>query len=155
MHTRTLGQGLQVSAIGFGAMGMSQGYGPNPGDRDDMIGVLRHVVEHAGVTFIDTAEVYGPYVNEELVGEALAPLRDQVVIATKFGWNIQDGKMAGTDSRPEQIKRVADESLQRGRHRYRRRTRASRQGTALRTIRGRCRHYPASTRRASGDCDTK
>ena len=88
MHTRTLGQGLQVSAIGFGAMGMSQGYGPNPGDRDDMIGVLRYVVEHAGVTFIDTAEVYGPYVNEELVGEALAPLRDQVVIATKFGWNI-------------------------------------------------------------------
>ena len=113
MHTRTLGQGLQVSAIGFGAMGMSQGYGPNPGDRDDMIGVLRYVVEHAGVTFIDTAEVYGPYVNEELVGEALAPLRDQVVIATKFGWNIQDGKMAGTDSRPEQIKRVANASLQR------------------------------------------
>ena len=113
MHTRTLGQGLQVSAIGFGAMGMSQGYGPNPGDRDDMIGVLRYVVEHAGVTFIDTAEVYGPYVNEELVGEALAPLRDQVVIATKFGWNIQDGKMAGIDSRPEQIKRVADASLQR------------------------------------------
>jgi aryl-alcohol dehydrogenase-like predicted oxidoreductase len=113
MHTRTLGQGLQVSAIGFGAMGMSQGYGPNPGDRDDMIGVLRYVVEHAGVTFIDTAEVYGPYVNEELVGEALTPLRDQVVIATKFGWNIQDSKMAGTDSRPEQIKRVADASLQR------------------------------------------
>src|SRR6187200_2648495 len=113
MHRRTLGQGLDVSAIGFGAMGMSQGYGPNPGDRDDMIGVLRHVVEQAGVTIIDTAEVYGPYVNEELVGEALAPLRDQVVIATKFGWNIQDGKMAGTDSRPEQIKRVADASLQR------------------------------------------
>jgi aryl-alcohol dehydrogenase-like predicted oxidoreductase len=113
MHTRTLGQGLQVSAIGFGAMGMSQGYGPNPGDRDDMIGVLRHVVEHAGVTFIDTAEVYGPYVNEELVGEALAPLRDEVVIATKFGWNIVDGKMAGTDSRPEQIRRVADASLKR------------------------------------------
>ena len=94
-------------------MGMSQGYGPNPGDRDDMIGVLRYAVEHAGVTFIDTAEVYGPYVNEELVGEALAPLRDQVVIATKFGWNIVDGKMAGTDSRPEQIKRVAHASLQR------------------------------------------
>lgn len=113
MHTRTLGQGLQVSAIGFGAMGMSQGYGPNPGDRDDMIGVLRYVVEHAGVTFIDTAEVYGPYVNEELVGEALEPLRDRVVIATKFGWNIVDGKMSGTDSRPEQIKRVADASLRR------------------------------------------
>jgi aryl-alcohol dehydrogenase-like predicted oxidoreductase len=113
MHTRTLGQGLDVSAIGLGAMGMSQGYGPNPGDRDDMIGVLRHAVEQAGVTFFDTAEVYGPYVNEELVGEALAPVRDQVVIATKFGWNIQDGKMVGTDSRPEQIRRVADASLQR------------------------------------------
>jgi aryl-alcohol dehydrogenase-like predicted oxidoreductase len=112
MHTRTLGQGLQVSAIGFGAMGMSQGYGPNPGDRDEMIGVLRYAVE-AGLTFIDTAEVYGPYVNEELVGEALSPIRDQVVIATKFGWNIQDGKMVGTDSRPEQIRRVADGSLQR------------------------------------------
>src|SRR3954453_4215615 len=112
MHTRTLGQKLQVSAIGFGAMGMSQGYGPNPGDRDDMIGVLRHAVE-AGLTFIDTAEVYGPYVNEELVGEALSPLRDQVVIATKFGWNIVDGSMQGTDSRPEQIRRVADASLRR------------------------------------------
>lgn len=113
MHTRTLGQGLEVSAIGLGAMGMSQGYGPNPGDRGDMIGVLRYAVEQAGVTFIDTAEVYGPYVNEELVGEALAPLRDQVTIATKFGWNIVDGKMAGTDSRPDQIKRVADASLRR------------------------------------------
>src|SRR4051812_18584734 len=113
MHTRTLGEGLRVSAVGLGAMGMSQSYGPNPGDRDDMIGVLRYAVEEAGVTFFDTAEVYGPYVNEELVGEALAPLRDQVVIATKFGWNIVDGKMAGTDSRPEQIKRVADASLRR------------------------------------------
>jgi hypothetical protein len=69
MHTRLLGQGLRVSAIGLGAMGMSQSYGPNPGDRDAMIGVLRGAVEH-GVTFVDTAEVYGPYVNEELVGEA-------------------------------------------------------------------------------------
>ena len=77
-----------------------------------MIGVIRYAVE-AGVTFFDTAEVYGPYVNEELVGEALAPLRDEVVIATKFGWNIQDGKAQGTDSRPEQIKRAADESLRR------------------------------------------
>ena len=95
MHTRTLGQGLQVSAVGLGCMGMSQSYGPNPGDRDDMIGVLRYAVERPGVTFFDTAEVYGPYVNEELVGEALAPLRDQVVIATKFGWHIagrQDGR---------------------------------------------------------------
>lgn len=113
MHTRTLGQGLQVSAIGLGAMGMSQSYGPNPGDRDDMIGVLRHAVTEAGITFFDTAEVYGPYVNEELVGEALAPLREQVVIATKFGWNIADGKMIGTDSRPEQIRRVAEASLRR------------------------------------------
>ncbi|PWD51047.1 aldehyde oxidase [Serinibacter arcticus] len=112
MHTRTLGQGLQVSAVGLGAMGMSQSYGPNPGSREDMIGVLRGAVER-GVTFIDTAEVYGPYVNEELVGEALAPVRDDVVIATKFGWNIADGKMQGTDSRPEQIRRVADASLQR------------------------------------------
>ena len=112
MHTRTLGQGLEVSAVGLGCMGMSQSYGPNPGDRDDMIGVIRYAVE-AGVTFFDTAEVYGPYVNEELVGEALAPLRDEVVIATKFGWNIQDGKAQGTDSRPEQIKRAADESLRR------------------------------------------
>ena len=85
MHTRTLGQGLQVSAIGLGAMGMSQSYGPNPGDRPDMIAVLRGAVER-GVTLIDTAEVYGPFVNEELVGEALAPVRDQVVIATKFGF---------------------------------------------------------------------
>lgn len=112
MHTRTLGQGLQVSAIGLGAMGMSQSYGPNPGTREDMIAVLRGAVER-GVTFIDTAEVYGPYVNEELVGEALQPVRDDVVIATKFGWNIVDGRMQGTDSRPEQIRRVADASLQR------------------------------------------
>ncbi|MEV7043433.1 aldo/keto reductase [Amycolatopsis sp. NPDC051061] len=110
MHTRTLGQGLRVSAIGLGAMGMSQSYGPNPGDREAMIAVLRGAVER-GVTFFDTAEVYGPYVNEELVGEALAPLRDQVVIATKFGWRIEDGRSVGLDSRPEQIKRVADASL--------------------------------------------
>jgi aryl-alcohol dehydrogenase-like predicted oxidoreductase len=112
MHTRLLGQGLRVSAIGLGAMGMSQSYGPNPGDRDAMIGVLRGAVER-GVRFFDTAEVYGPYVNEELVGEALAPLRDHVVIATKFGWRIEDGRSVGLDSRPEQIKRVADASLRR------------------------------------------
>ena len=109
MHQRTLGQSLEVSAIGLGAMGMSQGYGPNPGDRADMVGVLRHAVEEAGITFVDTAEVYGPYVNEELVGEALRPVRDQVVLATKFGWNIENGRMTGTNSRPEQIRRVADE----------------------------------------------
>lgn len=112
MHIRTLGQDLQVSAVGLGAMGMSQSYGPNPGSREDMIGVLRGAVER-GVTFVDTAEVYGPYVNEELVGEALEPLRDDVVIATKFGWRIEGGRMLGTDSRPEQIRRVADASLQR------------------------------------------
>ncbi|WP_308467341.1 aldo/keto reductase [Rathayibacter soli] len=112
MHTRTLGQGLEVSAIGLGAMGMSQSYGPNPGDRDDMIRVLRSALD-CGVTFFDTAEVYGPFVNEELVGEALEPVRDQVVIATKFGWKIDDGKSVGLDSRPERIRRVADESLRR------------------------------------------
>jgi len=110
MHTRTLGQGLQVSAIGFGAMGMSQSYGPNPGDRRAMITVLRDAVD-LGVTFFDTAEVYGPYVNEELLGEALAPVRGQVVIATKFGWQIDDGKPVGLNSRPEQVRRVADASL--------------------------------------------
>lgn len=112
MHTRTLGQGLEVSAIGLGAMGMSMSYGPNPGTREDMIAVLRGAVER-GITFIDTAEVYGPYVNEELVGEAIAPLGDQVVVATKFGWDIVDGQMVGTNSRPEQIRRVAEGSLSR------------------------------------------
>ncbi len=111
MHTRTLGQGLEVSAIGMGCMGMSQSHGPNPGPRDEVIATLRSAVEH-GVTFFDTAEVYGPYINEELVGEALEPLRDQVVIATKFGWDIAGGE-GGLDSRPEQIRRVADASLQR------------------------------------------
>lgn len=91
---------------------MSQSYGPNPGDRSEMIAVLRSALD-AGVTFFDTAEVYGPYVNEELVGEALEPVRDQVVIATKFGWDIQNGQSVGLDSRPEQIRRVADASLRR------------------------------------------
>nr|WP_315269383.1 aldo/keto reductase [Microbacterium lemovicicum] len=112
MHTRTLGQDLLVSAVGLGCMGMSQSYGPNPGDRDDMIAVLRSAVDE-GVTFFDTAEVYGPYVNEELVGEALAPVRDEVVVATKFGWRIEDGRTVGLDSRPEQIRRVAEASLTR------------------------------------------
>jgi hypothetical protein len=93
-------------------MGMSQSYGPNPGSRDDMIAVLRDAVDE-GVTFFDTAEVYGPYVNEELVGQALEPLRDEVIIATKFGWDIRDGSIVGLDSRPEQIRRVAEESLRR------------------------------------------
>lgn len=112
MHTRKLGQGLEVSAIGFGAMGMSQSYGPNPGDREDMIGVLRYAVEQ-GVTFIDTAEVYGPYDNEELVGEAIAPIRDHVTVATKFGFTFVDGRSQGVDSRPEQIRRAAEGSLRR------------------------------------------
>jgi len=93
-------------------MGMSQSYGPNPGDRTAMIKVLREAVD-LGINFFDTAEVYGPFVNEELVGEALAPIKDQVVIATKFGWRIEDGKSVGLDSSPERIKRVADESLRR------------------------------------------
>ena len=112
MHTRMLGQGFEVSAIGMGCMGMSQSYGPNPGDRNEMIRVLRGAND-AGVTFFDTAEVYGPYINEELVGEALEPLRDSVQIATKFGWNIRDGRSVGLDSSPEQIRQVADESLRR------------------------------------------
>ncbi|WP_328980096.1 aldo/keto reductase [Streptomyces canus] len=112
MHTRTLGRDLRVSAIGLGAMGMSQSYGPNPGDRSDMIAVLRGAVDR-GVTFFDTAEVYGPYVNEELVGEALAPVRDQVVMATKFGFRIENGASVGLDSRPEQIRAVATASLKR------------------------------------------
>ena len=115
MHTRTLGSGahgLEVSAIGLGCMGMSQSYGPNPGDRQAMIGVLRGAAE-LGVTFFDTAEVYGPYVNEELAGEALAPFREQVVIATKFGWRIEGGRSVGLDSSPGQIRRAADGSLQR------------------------------------------
>jgi aryl-alcohol dehydrogenase-like predicted oxidoreductase len=112
MHTRTLGQGLNVSAVGLGCMGMSQSYGPNPGSREDMIAVIRSAHD-LGVTFFDTAEVYGPYVNEELVGEALEPIRDRVQVATKFGWRIEDGKSVGLDSRPEQIRRVADASLKR------------------------------------------
>ncbi|MFJ9026182.1 aldo/keto reductase [Streptomyces sp. NPDC102259] len=112
MHTRTLGRDLHVSAIGLGVMGMSQSYGPNPGDRTDMIAVLRGAVDR-GVTFFDTAEVYGPYVNEELLGEALAPVRDQAVIATKFGFRIEDGASVGLNSRPEQIRAVATASLKR------------------------------------------
>ena len=112
MHTRTLGQDLRVSAIGLGAMGMSQSYGPNPGDRSAMVAVLRGALDR-GVTFFDTAEVYGPYVNEELVGEALAPVRDHVVIATKFGFRIENGASVGLNSRPEQIRAVATASLER------------------------------------------
>jgi aryl-alcohol dehydrogenase-like predicted oxidoreductase len=114
MEKRILGAGgLEVSALGFGCMGMSQSFGPNPGDRSQMIGLLRTAVD-LGVTFFDTAEVYGPYVNEELVGEALAPVRDQVVIATKFGFAFDaDGRQTGLDSRPDHIRQVVDESLRR------------------------------------------
>lgn len=116
MRTRTLGSGtssLEVSAIGLGCMGMSQGYGPNPGTREEMIAVLRGAVDR-GITLFDTAEVYGPFVNEELVGEALAPVRDQVVIATKFGFKLDEGgRSVGTDSRPEHIREVADAALRR------------------------------------------
>ena len=113
MHTRILGRGIEVSAIGLGCMGMSQSYGPNPGDRQDMIALIRAAVER-GVTFFDTAEVYGPFVNEELVGEALAPLREQVVIATKFGFAYdENGESAGLSSRPKHIRQVADASLKR------------------------------------------
>jgi aryl-alcohol dehydrogenase-like predicted oxidoreductase len=112
MHTRTLGADLTVSAIGFGAMGMSQSYGPGP-DRAANLALLRAAVDR-GVTFFDTAEVYGPFVNEELVGEALQPVRDQVVIATKFGFAFDnEGKQTGLSSRPEHIKQVADASLRR------------------------------------------
>ncbi len=110
MQKRTLGSGdLEVSALGLGCMGMSFSYGP-PGDKRVMTELIRTAVER-GVTFFDTAEVYGPYTNEELVGEALAPFRRQVKIATKFGFKFVDGKQAGLDSRPEHLKQVADASL--------------------------------------------
>jgi aryl-alcohol dehydrogenase-like predicted oxidoreductase len=114
MDKRILGSGgLEVSALGFGCMGMSQSFGPNPGDRSEMMGLLRTAVD-LGVTFFDTAEVYGPFVNEELVGEALAPVREQVVIATKFGFAFDaDGHQTGLSSRPEHIRRAVDGSLRR------------------------------------------
>ncbi len=113
MQKRKLGKsGLEVSAIGLGCMGMSFGYGPAK-DKQEMIPVIRGAVER-GVTFFDTAEVYGPYINEELVGEALAPFRGQVAIATKFGFHFDaNGKQAGLNSRPEHIKQVAEASLKR------------------------------------------
>jgi aryl-alcohol dehydrogenase-like predicted oxidoreductase len=114
MKKRMLGKsGLEVSGIGLGCMGMSFGYGP-PKDKEEMIALLRAAVER-GVTFFDTAEVYGPFINEELVGEGLAPFRKQVVIATKFGFKLdpKSGKSVGVDSSPEHIKEVADASLKR------------------------------------------
>ena len=114
MQKRTLGQNLEVSALGLGCMGMSFAYGPAP-DRRQMISLVRAAVEH-GVTFFDTAEAYGPFTNEELVGEALEPVREQVVIATKFGFDFEPGVEAGQggmNSRPEHIKKVAEASLKR------------------------------------------
>jgi aryl-alcohol dehydrogenase-like predicted oxidoreductase len=112
LHTRTLGKnGLEVSALGLGCMGMSFGLGP-AGEKSEMIKVIQSAVEQ-GVTFFDTAEVYGPYTNESLVGEALQPFRNKVIIATKFGFNIVDGKMAGVNSRPENIKKAVEASLKR------------------------------------------
>ncbi|MGH8140256.1 MAG: aldo/keto reductase [Steroidobacteraceae bacterium] len=113
MQKRKLGKGnLEVSALGLGCMSMSFGYGP-PGDKQQMIALIRAAVER-GVTFFDTAEIYGPFTNEELLGEALAPYRGQVVIATKFGFKIDAaGRQAGLDSRPEHIREVADASLKR------------------------------------------
>ena len=102
---------MKLSAIGLGCMGMSFGYGPAK-DKQEMIALIRSAVEQ-GVTFFDTAEVYGPFTNEELVGEALEPFKGQVVIATKFGFNIQDGKIAGVNSSPERIREVAEASLKR------------------------------------------
>src|ERR1041385_7052454 len=114
MQKRELGKsGLEVSAIGLGCMGMSSGYGP-AGDKGEMISLIRAAVER-GVTFFDTAEAYGPFTNEELIGEALAPFREQVVIATKFGFKLdpETGESIGVNSRPEHIKDVAEASLRR------------------------------------------
>src|SRR4030095_12798390 len=115
MKKRKLGKsGLEVSALGLGCMGMSFSYGP-PADKKEMISLLRTAVER-GVTFFDTAEIYGPFTNEELVGEALAPVRKQVVIATKFGFKLRpDGSpgWAGLDSRPAHIRAGAEDSLKR------------------------------------------
>jgi aryl-alcohol dehydrogenase-like predicted oxidoreductase len=111
MKKRTLGENLEVSAIGLGCMSMSFGYGPPP-DKQEMIALLRSAVER-GVTFFDTAQVYGPFTNEELVGEALSSLREQVVIATKFGFDLEPGQQGGLDSRPETIRRSVEGSLKR------------------------------------------
>lgn len=112
MHTRTLGQGLEVSAIGYGCMGLSQSYLPIPTPSEG-IALIRDAVDR-GVTFFDTAEVYGPFTNEEVVGQALAPVRDQVVIATKFGFAFDsDGRQAGLSSRPEHVRAAVEGSLRR------------------------------------------
>ncbi len=111
MEKRILGTTLEVSAIGLGCMSMSFGYGP-AADKRQMIALIRSAVER-GVTFFDTAQVYGPFTNEELLGEALEPVREQVVIATKFGWDLGSGENRGTDSRPETVKSSVEGSLSR------------------------------------------
>jgi aryl-alcohol dehydrogenase-like predicted oxidoreductase len=111
MKTRTLGQGLEVSAIGLGCMGMSSSFPPFPQEQE-MVRLIRGAVER-GVTFFDTAQIYGPFTNERLVGEALEPVREQVVIATKFGFELSTGESRGVDSRPETIKRSVEDSLKR------------------------------------------
>jgi aryl-alcohol dehydrogenase-like predicted oxidoreductase len=112
MQKRKLGKSnLEVSALGLGCMGMSFGYGP-AGEKQEMISVIRSAVEH-GVTFFDTAEVYGPFANEELLGEALAPFRDKVIIATKFGFDCDAGTQGGLNSQPAHIRKVVDASLRR------------------------------------------
>ncbi|HML66703.1 MAG TPA: aldo/keto reductase [Dysgonomonas sp.] len=116
MKTRKLGNNLEVSAIGLGCMGMSFAYDPLP-DKNEMISLI-HSAYEMGETFFDTAEIYGPYTNEELVGEAISSFREKVVLATKFGFKIVDGKQAGTNSRPEQIRKVVEESLKRLRTDY-------------------------------------
>jgi aryl-alcohol dehydrogenase-like predicted oxidoreductase len=111
MQKRTLGRsGLEVSAIGVGCMGISFGYGP--ATSREGLAIIRAAVD-GGVTFFDTAEAYGPYANEELAGEALGPVRDDVVIATKFGFRFENGRQAGLDSRPAHIREVADAALKR------------------------------------------
>ena len=174
MQKRKLGKsGLEVSALGLGCMGMSFGYGP-PKDRQEMIELLRSAVER-GVTFFDTAEVYGPFTNEELVGEALSPFRGRVVIATKFGFKLDPatGKQVGLDSRPEHIREVAEASLRRLRvdaidlfyqHRVDpevpiedvagavKRPDPGGQGPAFRPLRGRCADDPPRARGTAGHC---
>ncbi len=111
MQKRKLGNNLEVSVIGLGCMSMSSGYGP-PADKQEMVSLIRTAVD-SGVTFFDTAQVYGPFTNEELVGEALSPVRERVVIATKFGFDLETGQAGGLDSRPETIKESVERSLKR------------------------------------------
>ena len=171
MEKRILGSSkLEVSALGFGCMGMSQSFGPNPGDRGQMIDLLRTAVDRE-VTFFDTAEVYGPFVNEELVGEALVPVRDQVVMATKFGFKFDtDGRQSGLSSQPEHIRGAVDGSLRRSHRPHRPAVPAphrpagtdrgrgrdgqgpdrGKQVPPLWSVRGRRPHHPPGSRRAVG-----